>query len=195
MKKLTAILLSLLIVAALPILAEKSLQVGDKAPAFQAKDDQGNLFDSKALLGKENLVVYFYPAAMTGGCTAQACSFRDDMATFDSLNTTVVGVSGDSLKNLTYFRRANNLNFPLLADPVGSIANKFGVPVREGGSIVKTVDGQEVKLDRGVTQSRWTFIIDKQGKIIYKDTDVNAAQDSDNVIAFLESHMAQGKNN
>lgn len=164
------------------------LQVGDTAPIFQAKDDRGKAFDSQLLLGEQNLVVYFYPAAMTGGCTAQACSFRDDKAAFDSLNTTVVGVSGDSVKNLTYFKKVNNLNFPLLADPAGSVARKFGVPLREGGSITKTVDGEEVTLDRGVTQSRWTFIIDKSGKLIYKDTEVNAQQDSDTVLAFLKSH-------
>ncbi len=195
MKTTSAAILALVLV--LPVFAEdtqEALQIGEKAPTFEAKDDQGNVFESEELLGKENLVVYFYPAAMTGGCTAQACAFRDDMATFDSLNTTVVGVSGDSVKNLTYFRQAHNLNFPLLADPDGSIAKKFGVPMREGGSAVKTINGEEVTLGRGVTQSRWTFVIDKSGNVIYKDTDVNAQQDSDTVLAFLKTHVSKQTN-
>ncbi len=164
-----------------------SLTVGDRAPLFQAKDDRGEDFNSQIILNDRNLVVYFYPAAMTGGCTAQACAFRDDLAEFEKLNTMVVGVSGDSVQNLAWFKQANNLNFPLLADPDGRIATSFGVPTKAGGDIMRTVDDQEVKLVRGVTASRWTFVIDKNGKIVYKDMDVDAAQDSDKVLTFLKS--------
>ncbi len=164
-----------------------NLAVGDKAPAFQAVDDQGQNFDSRLLLGKQNLVVYFYPAAMTGGCTAQACAFRDDREEFKKLNTVVVGVSGDSVQNLVAFKKVNQLNFPLLADPDGAVARAFGVPTKAGGEITRTVDDRTVKLVRGVTEARWTFVIDKSGKIIYKDMDVKAADDSRNVIEFLSS--------
>jgi peroxiredoxin Q/BCP len=163
------------------------LKVGDVAPVFQAKDDRGKDFNSQLVLNQQNLVVYFYPAAMTGGCTTQACAFRDDQAEFKALNTMIVGVSGDSVQNLAWFKQANNLNFPLLADPDGKIAKAFGVPTRDGGEIVRTVGDEEVTLVRGVTQSRWTFIIDKNGTVIYKDTDVNAGQDSQNVLEFLKS--------
>jgi peroxiredoxin Q/BCP len=81
----------------------------------------------------------------------------------------------------------NNLNFPLLADPDGSIAKAFGVPIRDGGQVVRTVDDKEVTLTRNVTASRWTFVIDQKGNIIYKDTDVNAAQDSEKILNFLRS--------
>ncbi|MBN1478809.1 peroxiredoxin [candidate division KSB1 bacterium] len=168
-----------------------NLNIGDTAPVLQAKDDRGQDFNSQSLLGEQNLVVYFYPAAMTGGCTAQACAFRDDQQEFAELNTLVVGVSGDSVQNLAWFKQTNNLNFPLLADPDGSIARAFGVPTRDGGEIVRQVDEQDVKLIRGVTASRWTFIIDKKGTIIYKDTDVNAAEDSDKVLAFLKQHTSE----
>ncbi len=163
------------------------LKVGDVAPVFQAKDDRGKDFNSQLLLDDQNLVVYFYPAAMTGGCTAQACAFRDDLAELKKLNTTVVGVSGDSVQNLAWFKQVNNLNFPLLADPDGKVAHAFGVPMRDGGELVRTIGDDEVTLVRGVTQSRWTFIIDKNGTVVYKDTDVNAGEDSKNVLEFIKS--------
>ena len=166
-----------------------ALDVGDAAPTFHAKDDQGKDFESQLVLGEKNLVIYFYPAAMTGGCTAQACAFRDDMEKFENLNTNVVGVSGDSVINLTYFKQVNNLNFPLLADPSGTIAKAFGVPTRGGGEITRTIANQQVKLVHSITEARWTFIIDNEGKIIYKDTDVKASNDSENVLKFLKSHV------
>lgn len=168
-----------------------SLQVGDMAPVLRAKDDQGDDFDSQSLLGEKNLVVYFYPAAMTGGCTAQACAFRDAQEEFTKYNTLVVGVSGDSVQNLAWFKQTSNLNFPLLADPSGRIAASFGVPLQDGGEIVRQIDGKDVTLARGVTASRWTFIIDVDGKIIYKDADVNASMDSEKVLAFLQQHTAK----
>ena len=170
----------------------KELKIGSLAPTFQARDDRGKDFQSQQLLGKKNLVVYFYPAAMTGGCTAQACGFRDAQSEFARLNAVVVGVSGDSVQNLAWFKQVNNLNFSLLADPDGSIAKAFGVPTRDGGEITRTVNDNEVKLVRGVTESRWTFVIDTEGKIVYKDTDVNAGQDSHKVLEFLK--LRQGSN-
>ncbi len=170
----------------------KELKIGSLAPTFQARDDRGKDFQSQQLLGKKNLVIYFYPAAMTGGCTAQACGFRDAQSKFARLNAVVVGVSGDSVQNLAWFKQVNNLNFLLLADPDGSIAKAFGVPTRDGGEITRTVNDNEVKLVRGVTESRWTFVIDTEGKIVYKDTDVNAGQDSHKVLEFLK--LRQGSN-
>ena len=127
---------------------------------------------------------------MTGGCTAQACAFRDDQAEFAKLNTKVVG---DSVQNPAYFKQTHHLNFPLPADPDAVIAEAFGVPTRAGGEITRTVDDQQVKLIRGVTEARWTFIIDKNGTIIYKDTDVKAADESKKVLQFLNSHAAAQK--
>src|SRR6516164_5108066 len=75
------------------------LKVGDKAPAFDAKDDQGKDWKSSAHVGKNIIVVYFYPADMTGGCTKQACGFRDDLKSLVDKGVEVVGVSGDSVKN------------------------------------------------------------------------------------------------
>ena len=163
-------------------------KVGDRIESFQTLDDQGkNWRSADALRRNQYLVVYFYPAAMTGGCTKQACAFRDHKDELKDLKAEVVGVSGDSVQNLQYFKNANQLNFPLLADPNGAIAKKFGVPLRDGGSITRTVDSQEVTLRRGVTTARWTFILNKKGKIVYKNSQVNAEMDSQEVIAFLQN--------
>ena len=151
-------------------------------------DEFGKLWKSTDVVGKAYLVVYFYPAAMTGGCTKQACAFRDDKQALLDAGAQVVGISGDKVKNLKYFQQVHNLNFTLLSDADGSIAKKFGVPTRKGGSIKRTIDGKEVTLIRDITASRWTFIIDKAGKIVFKETKVNAANDSKAVLDFLKKH-------
>jgi len=89
-----------------------------------------------------------------------------------------VGVSGDAVRNLQIFKKVHDLNFTLLADEKGAVAKKFGVPVSKGGSISLDVKGKKTTLVRGVTPARWTFVIDRRGKIVYKNTNVNAAQDS-----------------
>ena len=180
---------SLFILLAIGFVVTASAQVesGDKSPQFSALDDSGKLWNSDDYVGKKILIVYFYPAAMTGGCTKQACAFRDDKSKLDALDVIVVGVSGDKVENLKYFREAHNLNFPLLADHDGSIASKFGVPIKDGGSIVREIGGNDITLERGVTSSRWTFIIAKNGKIAYKNTEVSAAEDSEQTIKVIQS--------
>ena len=163
-----------------------NLKVGDKAPTFMAMDDQGKKFTSKEHVGKGYMVVYFYPADMTGGCTKQACGFRDDFKILKKLGIKVVGVSGDSVKNHQIFKKAYELNFVLLADMKGDVAKAFGVPLRAGGKITRKVGGKEIELARGVTASRWTFLIGPKGTILYKNTKVNAAQDSKNIIKIIQ---------
>lgn len=164
---------------------ETKLDVGDVAPEFMAIDQDGHLWKTSDLAGKKNLVVYFYPAAMTGGCTKQACAFRDDASKLKDLDTVVVGVSGDAPAGLKAFQQTHHLNFDLLADYNGSIAKSFGVPLRDGGVIKREFQGKTIHLERGVTSGRWTFVINKEGKVIYKNTQVKPDQDSANVIAAL----------
>ncbi len=164
---------------------EAKLDVGDSAPEFMAIDQDGHLWKTSDVVGKKNLVVYFYPAAMTGGCTKQACAFRDDASKLNDLDTVVVGVSGDAPAGLKAFQQMHQLNFDLLADYNGSIAKAFGVPLRDGGTIERQFQGKTISLERGVTTGRWTFVINKEGKVIYKNTKVKADQDSANVIALL----------
>ena len=184
MKKFASILFALLIVSFFPY---AQVEKGDFAPDFSLKDEQGNTWSSSDFFGKKVVVVYFYPAAMTGGCTKQACSFRDDKAKLDAIDAMVIGISGDEVENLKYFKEAQNLNFPLLSDPNGEIAKQFGVPIKDGGSIVRSIGGNDITLDRGVTTSRWTFVIDKNRRVAYKNTNVNAAADSQNTIEVIEN--------
>lgn len=161
------------------------LDVGERAPAFEGIADDGEVWRSSEHVGEKILVVYFYPAAMTGGCTEQACTFRDNRSRLQELGAEVVGVSGDRIDNLRAFKGSNRLNFPLLSDTAGVVARAFGVPLSEGGRITRTVDGREVELTRDVTAARWTFIIGRDGRIAYKDTQVDPAGDGEAVIAAL----------
>jgi peroxiredoxin Q/BCP len=165
----------------------KVLSVGDKAPGFNAISDDGSTWNLNDYKGKKYIVVYFYPAAMTGGCTKQACAYRDALPAIESANAVVVGISGDNVEGLKIFKQAENLNFALLSDESGEIAGKFGVPTRDGGTVTKEVDGQNVNLIRGITASRWTFIINKEGKIAYKNEQVDAAKDAEMVLEFLKN--------
>jgi len=167
----------------------KVLSVGDKAPAFKTLADDGSSWDVNKYMGKKYVVVYFYPAAMTGGCTKQACAYRDSQSAIESANAVVVGVSGDNVEGLKLFKKAENLNFTLLSDESGEIAKSFGVPTRDGGKITREIEGQSYDLVRGVSASRWTFIIDKKGKIVYKNEQVDAAKDAEAVLAFIKASL------
>lgn len=175
------------------IVEEIALAVGDKAPVFEILDQDGKAWKSAGYVGKGPVVVYFYPAAMTGGCTKQACSYRDMKEALVEEGITVVGVSGDDPSGLKLFQKANNINFALLSDPDGAVAKQFGVPLRDGGSIQRTLDGEEFTLTRGVTAMRWTFVIGKDGKILYKNSKVNAEADASQVMAVVKGVSPKGE--
>ena len=167
------------------------LMVGSVAPEFECKGDDGKVWKSSDHYGQKIVVVYFYPAAMTGGCTKQACAFRDDKEELTKKGVEVVAVSGDEVEGLQLFKKVNNLNFTLLADTDGAVAKKFGVPVQAGGTIEREVDGKVHKLTTGVRAARWTFVIDKSGKIAHKETKVDAPGDSKAVLAVAEKLAAK----
>jgi peroxiredoxin Q/BCP len=182
MKKLMMAMVSGVFVAA--VLA---VEVGEQAPRIEALDQNGKNWKLSEQLGGKYLVIYFYPAAMTGGCTKQACAYRDLTGKGDS-SFQVVGISGDPVQNLKWFQASENLNFTLLSDPDGAIAKAFGVPVVSGEKSIKsTVDGQEVELMRSTTAQRWTFIIDPQGKVVYRAEKVNPTEDPEGVLRFLSA--------
>jgi peroxiredoxin Q/BCP len=182
--------LLVLAVAGLTAAAEDKpleLKVGDRAPTFQSVDDQAQPWKSADHVGKKFLVVYFYPGDFTPGCTRQAQAFRDNMNQLTEKGVEVVGVSGDAAATHQLFKKAQQLNFTLLADEEGNLAKQFGVPVGKGGDVrIKGADGQLMMLKRNVTFSRWTFVIGKDGKVIYKNSNVNPAQDSKQVADFVE---------
>lgn len=180
-------ILALFVIASFTVSGQQGLSVGDKAPEFKAAADDGSSWDIKKFLGKDYIVIYFYPAAMTGGCTKQACAYRDHSEDLQTADAVVVGISGDKVENLKLFKQAENLNFVLLSDVKGDIARAFGVPLSDGGAIKRTVAGAEHELLRGVTAKRWTFIIGKNRKIVYKNESVNAEKDTEEVLNFLKA--------
>ena len=172
---------------------EVTLNEGDQLPAFEAKAVDGTVWRSEDHVGQRFIVVYFYPADLTGGCTRQACGFRDTMKELEEAGVEVVGVSGDSVENHQLFARVNSLNFSLLADEEGKISKVFGVPVRDGATITRMVDGVERSLRRGVTASRWTFLIDAEGRVVQKNTAVDAEQDCKNILKTVRQLTAQAE--
>ena len=129
------------------------LKVGDKAPEFEALDQDGNTVKLSDYQGKK-LVVFFYPKASTPGCTAEACNLSDNYATFVKKGYDIVGVSADSQKRQSNFKEKYGFPYPLLADEDKSVINAFGVwgPKKFMG---KEYDGIH----------RTTFIIDENGTI------------------------------
>jgi peroxiredoxin Q/BCP len=126
-----------------------SLRIGDKLPSFSAKDTNGNIFNSQDYIGKQPLVIYFYPKDDTPGCTAQACSFRDNYQEFKDLGAEVIGISSDTVTSHLKFKSKFNLPFILLSDNDKKLRKLFGVQ-----NSLFIIPGRE------------TFVIDKQGVVI-----------------------------
>jgi peroxiredoxin Q/BCP len=162
--------------------------LGEKVPNFSTLDQNGEKWTLKSNLKQADyLVIYFYPAAFTGGCTKQACSYRDQKGELAEVGASVAGVSGDSPETLELFALEHSLNFTMLADESGEVAGIFGVPQSEGGTIQREIKGANLDLTRGTTIQRWTFILNRDGELIYKDSEVDAAADSNKVLEYLSS--------
>ena len=106
-------------------MSEKHLSAGDKAPAFKLTNQDGVEVDSSKIAGK--VIVYFYPAASTPGCTKQACDFRDNLGSLKKLGFTVLGISPDKPAKLKKFVEKEGLNFELLSDESTDVQKAFGV--------------------------------------------------------------------
>lgn len=126
-----------------------AIQVGDVVPQFSAVDAQGNLFDSASVIGKKTVVLYFYPKDNTPGCTAQACSFRDQYEDFLDLGAEVIGISSDGLASHQKFTAQYQLPFLLLSDTDKKIRKLFGVPTAF----------------LGLLPGRVTYVIDAKGVV------------------------------
>jgi peroxiredoxin Q/BCP len=138
------------------------LAVGDKAPAFSLSDADGKTVKLSDFKGRK-VVVYFYPAASTPGCTKQACDFRDSLAELNEAGLDVVGISPDKPEKLAKFRDAESLSFPLLSDPERKVLTEWGA-FGEKSMYGKTV--------QGVIRS--TFVVDENGKIEVAQYNVKA---------------------
>jgi peroxiredoxin Q/BCP len=127
---------------------------GSKAPQFELADASGNKIALRDLIGKKNLILYFYPKDMTPGCTTEACSFRDNIEGIRRLGAQVVGISGDSSASHQKFIDKHALNFPLLADVGNDVGRRYGVYTK------KSLYGREF-----MGYVRTTMVIDKAGVI------------------------------
>ncbi|SDP85124.1 peroxiredoxin Q/BCP [Actinopolyspora xinjiangensis] len=129
------------------------LSTGDAAPDFTLPDADGNSVTLSDYRGK-SVVVYFYPAAGTPGCTTEACDFRDSLGELDGAGFAVLGISPDKPAKLAEFRDAEGLTFPLLSDPDHEVMTEWGA-YGEKQNYGKTV--------QGVIRS--TFVVDPDGKV------------------------------
>jgi len=127
------------------------LSIGSTIPAFSLPDQDGNMFDINTLLGKKNLVIYFYPKDDSPGCTEQACSFRDQFEDFKDVDAVVIGISGQSVKSHKKFAEKHRLSFTLLSDAGNRVRKLFGVPTNL----------------LGLVPGRVTYVVDKTGKVTY----------------------------
>ncbi|MBU3686197.1 MAG: thioredoxin-dependent thiol peroxidase [Mycobacteriaceae bacterium] len=134
-------------------MAETRLEAGDRAPAFSLPDADGKTVKLADFKGRK-VIVYFYPAALTPGCTKQACDFRDSLRQLNGAGIDVVGISPDKPEKLAKFRDAEKLTFPLLSDPDRKVLGAWGA-FGEKKMYGKTV--------QGVIRS--TFLVDEKGKI------------------------------
>lgn len=150
-------------------------KIGNLAPAFTLLNQDGEKVSSKDFKGKKNIVLYFYPKAMTPGCTVQACGIRDTQKAFAKADTVVLGVSPDAPARLEKFRVKEKLNFDLLSDEDNAIATKYGC------FGLKKFMGKEYM---GIL--RTTFIIGKDGKLKHVMSKVNTKTHHDDVMKILK---------
>ena len=156
MKTLAAAVLT--VIASFSLFAADVPRVGDKAPSVEGKDQDGKTWKLADQLGKKAVLLYFYPKDDTKGCTTEACGFRDNLGDLTKQNVEVIGVSFDSADSHQKFISKNKLNFPLLADTDGKIADAYGVRMP----------------DKPMAR-RVSFLIGKDGRIVHVTDSGNAA--------------------
>ncbi|MER6028004.1 peroxiredoxin [Streptomyces sp. NPDC001851] len=147
-----------------------AIQVGDKAPDFELKDNHGRTVKLSDFRGEKNVVLLFYPFAFTGVCTGELCELRDNLPKFSDRETQVLAVSNDSIHTLRVFAEQEGLEYPLLSDfwPHGNVSRTYGVFDEDKGCAV-----------------RGTFIVDKEGVVRW--TVVNGLPDARDLNAYVKA--------
>jgi peroxiredoxin Q/BCP len=130
------------------------MNVGDEVPDFTLPDQDGTVRSLSELLADGPVVLFFYPAAMTPGCTKEACHFRDLAAEFADAGIQRVGISGDPVSRQKQFADRHSFDYPLLSDENGEVARIFGV--RRDGLLGRL----------GAATKRWTFAIDTDRRVV-----------------------------
>jgi len=147
------------------------IKIGSSIPTFSLPDQNGNLFDINSVIGKKNLVIYFYPKDDSPGCTKEACSFRDQFEAFNEADAVIIGISGQSVESHKEFAQRHNLSFTLLSDEGNKIRKRFGVPTNF----------------LGLLPGRVTYVADKQGKVVYVfNSQTQAAKHVDEALRILK---------
>lgn len=157
---------------------KNEIKISSTAPRFTLTNQDGNKISLKSFFKKKNVVLYFYPRALTPGCNTQACGIRDSKNELARLDTVVLGISTDPQERLMKFKQKKGLNFDLLSDEDHKIADKYGVWQP------KKFMGQEFL---GV--KRVTFIIGKDGKIKHIIPKVNTKTHHQDIITFITENL------
>jgi len=145
--------------------------VGSTVPTFSLKDQNGTDFKIESVLGKKNLVIYFYPKDDTPGCTKEACSFRDQFEVFKKEDALIIGISGQSVQSHFDFAKKHRLNYTLLSDEGDKVRKLFGVPT----SFL------------GLLPGRVTYIVNKEGKVVFIfNSQLNAGKHIEEAIRILK---------
>jgi len=153
-------------------------KIGNMAPAFSLKNQDGEKITLKDYRGKKNVLIYFYPKAMTPGCTNQACGIRDYKKEFAKVDTVVLAISPDPVEKLQKFTEKQDLNFDLLSDEGHLVADKYG----SWGP--KKFMGNEYD---GIL--RQTFIVAKDGKLKEIFTKVKTKTHHDDMLNYIKENL------
>ncbi len=145
---------------------------GSSIPEFSLHDQNDQLFDIRSVLGKKNLVIYFYPKDDSPGCTKQACSFRDQFEVFREADALIIGISSGSVKSHKEFAAKYNLNYTLLSDEGNHVRKLFGVPTNF----------------LGLVPGRVTYVVNKEGKVVFIfNSQMNAEQHVTEALQILKA--------
>lgn len=129
----------------------QKVNIGSTIPQFELMDQDGKLFSIDSVLGKKNLVIFFYPKDFGLECTRQACSFQDQYMLFKDAEAMVIGISSQSVESHLRFAKKYNLDYTLLSDKGNKVRKLFGVP----GNLFGLIPG------------RVTYVVNKKGEVIY----------------------------
>jgi peroxiredoxin Q/BCP len=149
----------------------KELTVGDTIPAFTLTDQDGKVFNSTDHIGKNSLVIFFYPKDESMVCTKEACSFRDRYADLVKAGAIVIGINGGSVESHKKFQTNDKLPYPLLSDSGNKVLHAFGVP------------------KQFFMTGRKTFVVDKAGKIVFTySSSLKGSRHAEEALVYLQQH-------
>ena len=147
------------------------IELGSNVPIFELKDQNGELFKLERVLGKKNLVIFFYPKDDSPGCTREACSFRDQFEVFADADAVIIGINAQPVESHLAFAKKHRLNYTLLSDTGNKVRKLFGVP----GSFFGLIPG------------RVTYVVNKEGKIAYLfNSQIQAEKHVDDALRILQ---------